>query len=224
MQTLIIVQSRINSNRLPYKALYPFGGVPLIGFILKRLLLLSDKYKVVLATSDDSNDDILEHWAHSLSIPVVRGSKDNVYSRYLKVINLFPCKSFIRVTADNPFVCLDSLKNLEEFFYLNQLEYSMSRGLPFGTGVDIFNSDTFKAQELHKLNSYQTEHINAVFLDNIEQFRIKFWNASQQLTNADISLTIDTIEQWKEVQNILTPEDIKPWELSLNEILQRLGK
>ena len=56
MRTLVVVQARMGSTRLPGKVLKPLAGRPMLAFMLERLGGL-DAGLVVLATSDDPRDD-----------------------------------------------------------------------------------------------------------------------------------------------------------------------
>ena len=52
MKTVIIVQARMGSTRLPGKVMKKIVGVPTIGIILKRLKKTKEASKVIVATSN----------------------------------------------------------------------------------------------------------------------------------------------------------------------------
>ncbi|NWH04943.1 cytidylyltransferase domain-containing protein [Desulfobacter latus] len=61
----IIIQCRFLSSRLPGKAMYPLRGIPILVFLIRRLKhFLSEEYfRLILATSDLSQDDPVAAWA-----------------------------------------------------------------------------------------------------------------------------------------------------------------
>ena len=50
----LVIQARMGSSRLPGKVLRRIGHLPLLGHVIGRLELLSNPWKVVVATSIDS--------------------------------------------------------------------------------------------------------------------------------------------------------------------------
>jgi spore coat polysaccharide biosynthesis protein SpsF len=58
--------------------------------------------EVVVATSVDPGDDAVEDAGRALGVPVVRGSEDDVLSRFLLALDRHPCDAVIRLTADCP--------------------------------------------------------------------------------------------------------------------------
>ena len=88
MKTLLGVQARTNSSRLPGKMLMPFGSSSLASFVMKRCSLL-DKLvdDVVLLTSNEASDDELAQLISREGFKVFRGSLNNVLLRYIDCAN-----------------------------------------------------------------------------------------------------------------------------------------
>ena len=57
MKTLLIIQSRMESKRLPNKSLFPINKIPLVVLVAKRVK--SKKYKTIVATTTRESDDDL---------------------------------------------------------------------------------------------------------------------------------------------------------------------
>ena len=61
-RTRVVIQSRLNSSRLPGKALMTIGGMPLIELVARRAS--RDGHEVVVATSEEQYDTrIFDHLA-----------------------------------------------------------------------------------------------------------------------------------------------------------------
>ena len=60
MNTVLIIQARMGSTRLPGKSTLNLGGKPLIGWVIHRLKKTSQVDKIVLSTTTKTEDDILE--------------------------------------------------------------------------------------------------------------------------------------------------------------------
>ena len=62
----------MNSSRLPGKVMLPVLDEPLIGHLIKRLKKVPSLENIVIATSINKKDDIIEDYANKNSITVFR--------------------------------------------------------------------------------------------------------------------------------------------------------
>ena len=67
-----MVQARMGSARFPGKVMAPIHDQPLIGYLLQRLSLSKKLDQIIVATSDDQENDRLEHYVTSLGYTVFR--------------------------------------------------------------------------------------------------------------------------------------------------------
>ena len=67
---LAVVQARINSNRLPGKALMQLGNKSILNRTINRLKSSSKISSLVIATSDQPADDAIESHARNLDVGV----------------------------------------------------------------------------------------------------------------------------------------------------------
>src|SRR5690606_24078269 len=79
-------------------------GQPLLVRVIERCRLAQRISQVVVATSDLKQDDIVADMAERAGAPVYRGSLDNARERLLGCAQAIGAGTFVRVTADNPFV------------------------------------------------------------------------------------------------------------------------
>ena len=67
-----LIQSRMGSTRLPGKVMMPLAGRPMVWHIFDRLTKTPGVDQVVLATTMDPRNDVLEALGGELGIPVFR--------------------------------------------------------------------------------------------------------------------------------------------------------
>ena len=103
MNAGVIVFARMQSSRLPGKALLALGDRPLVGRVLDRANRVREACGVVLATSTDASDDVLADFAQSEGVRVHRGSLDNVARRAFECAREQGWTAFARVCGDRPF-------------------------------------------------------------------------------------------------------------------------
>ena len=72
----------MTSSRLPGKVLLNLNGKPMLERQINRILQVVDSRKLVVATSSERSDDKIEKFCSGIGIKVVRGSLNNVYSRF----------------------------------------------------------------------------------------------------------------------------------------------
>jgi CMP-N-acetylneuraminic acid synthetase len=78
----VVVQARTGSTRLPGKVLLPVAGAPVILRLLDRVLAARERFELVVATSDGTEDDAL---AEILALLDERPELARVNARYAGV-------------------------------------------------------------------------------------------------------------------------------------------
>ena len=59
MRTVLVIQARTNSSRLPAKVLLPLAGKPLVSRLIERVLPSKNIDEIVIAIPNSSSDDYL---------------------------------------------------------------------------------------------------------------------------------------------------------------------
>lgn len=193
----IIIQARMGSTRLPAKVLKRIRDKNLLEHILFRLSQLKHNVQVVIATSVLEKDDAIELFCKKNKVQCFRGSELNVLERYYLCAKENSFKHIVRLTGDNPFTDIEELDNLIDLHIKNKYDYSRSfSSLPKGVGSEIF---TFEAlEQSYKLGDKENhlEHVNEYIEENESMFKIFELNVSKEKNRPDISLTVDTQEDY----------------------------
>ena len=219
MNPLLIVQCRYNSKRLPGKAMYPLSGLPMLVFLIRRLKRARLTGKLILATTQRPEDDVVAAWGHAEGVAVVRGESENVIARYLQCLKMYPASYVIRITADNPLtgLCIISMVCQEmeggDWDYVCALE-----GFPLGGGVDSFRASLLETISQKARNQRDREHINAYVLDHMEDFRCKSLSPPIELARPDVRLTVDTIEDYLRINELVKEKGL---DLDLGDAIKR---
>lgn len=200
--TKIIIQARTGSTRLPRKMILPFyEGEGIFSLLLKKLTSTFDKKDIILATSDNENNDVLVEIAKSYGINHFRGSENDVLQRFIDAANEFKADKIIRVCADNPFLDVFYIKLLlEKFeqFNCDYLSYITSDGTPSIKTHYGFWAEAVKLSALEKVKSLTDEniyheHVTNFIYANRNLFDVNFFEIIPEIDrHKDIRLTIDT--------------------------------
>lgn len=185
----IILQARCGSKRFPYKSIYPIKNMPLAIFCAKRLNY-KNKYDLVIATSNNKNDDYLTSIAKKYKINFFRGSENNVLKRFLDISKNFKNDDIIvRATADNPLPDFHFLEKCIKIFKKYKLNYFLSDykyfGLPYGLNLEILNVKMLRKQVPNKLNK---EHVTFSLRKKIKLNKIKDKFVNTDFSNLNYSI------------------------------------
>ncbi len=102
MRTAAVIQARMGSTRLPGKVMKVLGNKRAIAWAVNAALRASGVDMVVVATSVNPENDVLEGWCNKNGVRCFRGAEDDVLERYCGLINAFDADSIVRLTADCP--------------------------------------------------------------------------------------------------------------------------
>lgn len=185
-----IIQARMDSTRLPGKVLMDMEGVPILEHIIRRLNAVSAINTVIVATSDDPHDDAIEAFCQERSLPCVRGSEDNVLSRFGKAAELYPADVYIRATGDNPMIDIGLIEEMILFFKNRGLTYTYCKNYPIGIGVEIFTGQAL-TDALEQANTpYELEHVTPYMYQRMPGRKVEFYVSN--VDESKMRLTIDT--------------------------------
>ena len=208
-KSAIIVQARTGSTRLPQKMTLEFGGVTVLEFILQRLKNVDEVGQVILATTVDAGDDILEKIAGKMQIPVYRGSVNNVLDRFYQTAVKYDVDIIIRICADNIFLEISEFPRLLKLMQVEKYDYLANSLLDgknlilTGTGlaVEMISFDAISKLVESNIDNYHREHVTPYFYENADKFNIHL-SPVPFAVNKDMRLTLDLAEDYENLQII----------------------
>ncbi len=174
-----IIQARMGATRLPGKVMLEAAAKPLLGHLLERLSHAKTLTQVIVATSTDARDDVIEAYCKGLSVPVFRGSEQDVLDRYYQAAVHFGFDVIVRVTADCPLIDTRLLDEMVRFFMEHPGEYDLVTNrhpltFPDGLDVDVMSIESLKVAWEHATQPAQREHTIPFF-----------WEAGLQVYNVE---------------------------------------
>ena len=144
-----VIQARTGSTRLPGKVLEDLGGRPVLEWVVRAAAAAAQIDTVIVATSTMAGDDVVADLAESLGVQVVRGSEDDVLSRYICALDAHPADAVVRLTADCPLLdptLIDAVAGAwaasPTHDYVSTL---VSRCLPRGLDVELVTAEALRA-------------------------------------------------------------------------------
>lgn len=202
---ICILQARVESTRLPNKALKMLDNdYSLIEYSISQLKNSKLLNGIILATTKMTSDDDLIEIAKREKIPFFRGESEDVLKRFYDCATYFSVSTIVRITGDNPLIDPTFVDDAIKIFNSNNFDFvsnCLERTFPYGTEVEIFSFSALKrAMKLAKKKS-EREHVTPFFFNNPEKFKIFNIRNSQNLSH--LRWTVDHENDFKLVQKII---------------------
>lgn len=190
-----IIQARMASSRLPGKVLKKVDGKSILQILVGRLRRSKIVHSIMVATTEEEQDDVIVEAAGKLEVAYYRGSGDDALQRYVGASKNIKAKFVVRVTADNPLTDPILMDELVKAHLESGADYTHCVGAPLGTSTEVVNSEVLETiTSIARAPEYR-EHVTFYLVDHPELFRIHIVDAEQLgLHYPEYRLTVDTIE------------------------------
>jgi spore coat polysaccharide biosynthesis protein SpsF len=219
--TGIVLQARIDSSRLPGKAMLPLGGKPIVFRVMEALNNVSADFHII-ACPQDSVSSFLP-FAEEAGFHIFSGPKENVLERYCRVIRHFSLNRVIRATGDNPFVFTDAASAINDEAMNQNADYAGFGGLPHGAGVESVSASALLRAAEEAVSPFEHEHVCPYLYNNPEKFRLHRPLAPSCWRYPDIRLTVDTLEDYENAVELYITLKDEPLRYHGSTILKKLS-
>ena len=162
MTSVIVVQARMGSTRLPGKILKPLGGMTALAQCLRRCAATPGIHGVVCAIPEGEDEAPLVAEALRCGAMVARGPSDDVLRRYRLAADAAKADVVMRVTSDCPLVdpqlCGRLLAKLTE----EGLDYCCNNQpptWPHGLDAEVFTAKALAEADAIATDTFDREHV-----------------------------------------------------------------
>ena len=166
----VIILCRYNSTRLPGKILHEINGQSILSIIYQRIKRANLGIEIVVATSNEIDDDPIARKCERLSIPYYRGSLNNVAGRFLRAMEYFNFDYAVRINGDNLFVDYEALGKIIAIAQTGKYDFVTNvpgRTFPKGMSLELLRRTFYsKCYENFSDNTFHTEHVTSWLYEN----------------------------------------------------------
>jgi spore coat polysaccharide biosynthesis protein SpsF len=225
----VFVQARMGSSRLPCKMAEDLGGRPLLEWVLTRIKMARSVNGVFLLTSQRPENIVLVEIAESLGIESISGDEQDVASRFLNASQRWPAAHYVRVCADNPFICPNEIDRLASYHNAGEYDYSfnhipkLSNNYVDGFGAEIFTSAMMVFLSMAELTPDEKEHVTTAFWNRRDTLKFGILPATAEVAFPELSFDIDTGEDLTKFKSIIPLIDIHATGAEILKILRASG-
>ncbi|HTH83156.1 MAG TPA: glycosyltransferase family protein [Mucilaginibacter sp.] len=227
---VIVIQARIASSRLPGKVMLPVLGQSLLALMVERLRRVAHTATLIIATSENEEDDIIVQEAEALEVEWFRGSQENLLKRHYYAAKLLDATVVLKVPSDCPLIDPQIIDQALDYFFNTGSNYDYVSNLhpatwPDGNDVEIMTMDCLERTFKKARQDFELEHTTPYIWENPDKFRIGnlLWETGKNYSMTH-RFTIDYLEDYhfiKAVFEELYP--VKP-DFSCQDIIDLLDK
>lgn len=221
MNSVVILQARTNSSRLPGKVLLPINGMAVAVLAAKRAA--NTGREIIVATSIEESDDGLADIVRNNDLRCFRGSLENTLDRVVNALSLYEDSTIVfRLTADNVFPDGALLDEIECDFISKGVEYlccnGEQSGLPYGMSVEVTRLSHLREAAKESTFIYDKEHVTPYI---IRKFGFAFFQKYKYLKKGHFRCTIDSLDDYLGIQKVFAGVD-DPVHVSSFNLVTRL--
>ena len=214
-----IIQARMGSSRLPGKTLIKLNQYrTTLDFVVNQLSFSALLDKIVIATTNLEQDNIIETNAKTLGIDCFRGSSDDVLDRYYHCAKKFQINTIVRITSDCPLIDPQIVDQVIRKYQYEDYDYvtnTLSRSYPIGTDVEIFSFEILEKTWQKAILPSEREHVT-LFIRN-KKLNFKLGNLKNSKNLGHLRWTLDRVEDLNLIRKIVVKINKNP--ILMNDIL-----
>jgi spore coat polysaccharide biosynthesis protein SpsF len=225
-KTVAVIQARMGSSRLPGKVMMKINEKPILSILLDRLSHSQKIDEIVVATSINKENDIIESFCKENNYHCFRGSENDVLGRMLEALDSRDATTGVEVFGDCPLIDHRIVDDLIHKFneHAGELDFignDLKTTYPPGMEVEVFNIESLRDASLKTQAPEIREHGTLFIRQNPKLYKIKNIEAPEKFNFPNIELELDTEEDFVVITKII--ENFLPnLDFSLEEILHFL--
>lgn len=176
-RTVVLVQARMGSTRLPGKVLADICGRTMLERAVVRAGQAKRPDDVAVATTTRTEDDAVADEAARLGIQAFRGDAEDVLDRFVRAAEALSADVVVRVTADCPFLDPAVLDRVVSAFAESDPPADLAsnvveRTYPRGLDVEVVLASALQIAAREARLPHQRSHVTPYLYENPDRFRL----------------------------------------------------
>lgn len=219
MKTGFLITARLKSTRLPLKIIKQVNGREFIRQMIDRLKLAQDLSNIIICTSTNPQDAVLETIAKEEGIDIFLGSEEDVILRLFEAAKKFKLDYAINITADCPLVAYEYVPLIIRHYEQTKADFIRCLDLPHG--LFSYGISVESMQKICEIkDSGQTEVWSKYFTDT-DYFKTSDL-AVPEYHRRKYRLTLDYPEDFDFFQTLYSHFGNDTYRLTVTEIVDYL--
>ncbi|MEK7773701.1 MAG: glycosyltransferase family protein [Deltaproteobacteria bacterium] len=218
-----IIQARMSSTRLPGKVMKEICGHPVLFHVVNRLRSSRLIERVMVATTVEPSDDVIERWCGDNNVACHRGSMQDVLERYYEAAKKAGAGTIVRITADCPLIDPEIVDMVIEKFSAGAFDHAgTEQSYPDGLDTEVFSFQALEKAFYGARLASEREHVTPYIWKNGDIFRLAAVRNAADLSH--MRWTVDDEKDFTLVTRIFEGFKCAGRAFNMKEILDFLGR
>ena len=174
---ITVIQTRRGSSRLPGKVMLPLAGKPLFVRQAERVFASQLAGTVIIATTTEHADDIIEEICIEEKLECFRGSAEDLLDRHFQTALKYQADIVIKIPSDCPLIDPAIIDRVIQFYLTHKNDYDFVSNLhpatyPDGNDVEVMPFEVLKEAWQKADKQFEREHTTPYIWEHKERFSI----------------------------------------------------
>lgn len=172
-----VMQTRRGSSRLPGKVLMCVQGKPLFVQQARRIMASSLYGTLVVATTTDSSDDIIEYICNKEGLNCYRGHPHDLINRHYYAALQYNAEAVVKIPSDCPLISPGIIDKVIGYYLDNSKAFDFVSNLhpatyPDGNDVEVISMQAMRDALVHADKQLEREHATPYIWERPGKYRI----------------------------------------------------
>jgi len=214
MKVVASIEARMDSSRLPGKSVKKILEKPMLELMIERVKDCKQIDCIVIATSINEKNDVIEELASKLNVQCFRGSENDVLLRVLGATKMVNADVILELWGDCPLIDPEVLDNLVNFYKNNNLDCAgtalpnFKKTYPLGISALIFSRKILENVSKITEDLEDHENVSNYIYEHPDKYKIASLPCPNELNYPDLRLVVDEESDFELVKTIF--ENIYP--------------
>jgi len=205
MKIVATIEARMGSTRLPGKVLMPILGKPMLEHMIERVKKAKLVDEIIIATSTNERDVVLEELAKRVRVSCFRGSEDDVRGRVLQAAKTYKADHIVELWGDTPVIDPDIIDAAVKYYLSNDYDCvgtCLDKTFPFGISLLIFSTNTLDEVSRITNDPVDRENVSTYIYGHPEKYKIGNLPCPPELKRPELRLVVDELADFKLITEI----------------------
>ena len=177
MSTLVVIQARMGSTRLPGKVLKPLAGAPLLQRMIERVTAARSDFDLCVATTTSGDDDPIRELCATLGVRCHSGHPTDLLARHVGAARDAGAEAIVKIPSDCPLIDPHVIDRVLDGWHAGREQYDYLSNLhpatyPDGNDVEVMPREMLELADREARKPYEREHTTPFFWERPERFRV----------------------------------------------------
>lgn len=170
-----VIQARSGSTRLPGKVMMDILGRPLLLRMVERVQRAALAGTIVIATTTESSDDVIEKLCEQEGLNCYRGNRDDLLDRHYQTGLLYHADAVVKIPSDCPLIDPKVIDRVLQYYLDHDYDFVSNlhpATYPDGNDVEVMSMKTITTAWQNATLKMEREHTTPYIWERPELFRI----------------------------------------------------